>query len=355
MSRVIQIVQRVLLTLCAFLLSLLICEGGARLLGRPILSSEWRLHADWMSLDADVIQVHERFLDDDFYVFAPATELKVVALGDSFTEGACLWSEPEAMYPTLLERQLRDAGVKAAVMNAGMTDSGPDQELRLFKRFILPKVTPDVVVWQFYQNDLYDNIIHAVYTDSDTQRLVPLNAAENWTSVRQRLHDDFPLPEIIKSRSYVFQHLLRLTELTRAAAVPEAHRADPNRWSLRKIELAVEEMNELASTHGFLAFYALVAPQSMYLSSAGDYYGSQMHRLLYDVLSTQERFIEIRVTAPDLKGQGVEIEGAEPSDIAAVVFCDEERDGNTLGDRHFAEIGHDVFATKVAERIMTGL
>ena len=330
-------------------------EIGLRLFSEmPVQSSEWRLHADWMSLNKDLIQIHERFLRDDFYAMSPDAEAVIVALGDSFTEGACVWENPDAMYPAVLERLLSERGFRANVLNAGITDSGPDQELRLFKQYILRKAKPDIVVWQFYQNDLYDNIIHAVYTHSDSDTLVPLNAAENWTYVRQRLHDGFPLPEQIKRGSYAFQHFLRLTELTRNNAVPHEYKGDPEKWSARKVALAVREMNELARRHDFQAYYVLVVPQSRYLSEEADHQ-AQAHQVLYDVLSEQARFINMEVTAHAVDAHGASTSSADRRGVAEVVFCDSTRDGNDVGDRHFNELGHLILAETVAERVLASV
>jgi lysophospholipase L1-like esterase len=79
-------------------------------------------------------------------------DLRVLALGDSYTEG---WGVEETdAYPKVLEREyLR--GVQ--VWNLGVAGYSTDQEYALLRR-TLPRYEPDLILLQFFENDLRDNL-----------------------------------------------------------------------------------------------------------------------------------------------------------------------------------------------------
>ena len=73
--------------------------------------------------------------------------------------------------------------------------------LRAFEREVLSRIDPNVVVWQFYPNDEWDNVAKAVFA-IDGERLVPLDATRNWLHRRQRLYARVPFRETLLSHSY---------------------------------------------------------------------------------------------------------------------------------------------------------
>ena len=98
--------------------------------------------------------INPRFLAGDFYKVTSSAQT-VVMIGDAFTEGT-LSKGPT--YPSVLQNLLLHAGWHVNMVNMGLAKSGPDQHLRLFKQYLLPKLTPDIVIWTFYANDIWDNI-----------------------------------------------------------------------------------------------------------------------------------------------------------------------------------------------------
>jgi hypothetical protein len=104
----------------------------------------------------------------------PVNTFRILCLGDSFTLGSEV--ADEACYPRVLERllnkQARGNGdtVQYEVLNAGVGGYGTFQELLYFKEFAV-KHKPDLVLLQFYSNDVRDNIKfqrhwQALYPDS---------------------------------------------------------------------------------------------------------------------------------------------------------------------------------------------
>ena len=118
----------------------------------PQLSSDWILgHKDRVP-DPDILNISRKFLDPEYYsayLETPSDQM-IIALGDSFTDGypvtRCHKRRPpcprDDSYPGVLERLLSRDDQTISVVRAGMTDSGPDQQLRLFKKYILPHSGP---------------------------------------------------------------------------------------------------------------------------------------------------------------------------------------------------------------------
>lgn len=88
---------------------------------------------------------------DREYAFEKRGKLRVLALGDSFTQG---WGvEGQEAFPKVLESQfLQDV----EVWNLGVVGYSTDQELELLRKTI-EKAKPDFVVLAFYENDIADN------------------------------------------------------------------------------------------------------------------------------------------------------------------------------------------------------
>jgi hypothetical protein len=91
----------------------------------------------------------------------PVNTFRILCLGDSFTLGSEV--ADEVCYPSVLEqllnKQARDQGdtIRYEVLNAGVGGYGTFQELLYFKEFVINH-NPDLVLLQFYSNDVRDNI-----------------------------------------------------------------------------------------------------------------------------------------------------------------------------------------------------
>ena len=113
---------------------------------------------------------------------------------------------------------------------AGMTDSGPDQQLRLFKKYILPTFQPQIVVWQFYTNDTVNNVLYSTYDISDEGALTLLDAKSNWSFRRLSLYNLIPLPESLKKQSRIIKLTMSYFERERFSQVPDNFVDDPREW-----------------------------------------------------------------------------------------------------------------------------
>jgi lysophospholipase L1-like esterase len=320
------------LLVASALFACLVLEAGLRLAGwDPHLQSEWMLDSPDLTLDPDVIIIPRRLLEPEFY--APPAAPLVLAIGDSFTQGFPVG--PTKAYPAVLERLLARRGLAVSARNAGMGDSGPDQQLRLLETRLLPRLHPAVIVWQLYANDVWDNLTKSVYRLAD-DRLVPVSGARHWLARRQRLFDWTPLPAIIKRHSRVFQVLLHAIDRCGRPRKPE----DSVAWSLTKLERELDEFERLARVHGFAAYVVLVRPQSIYLSKQLHGPWDRMWNLEAD-----------RDLARLLQGRPEVIDGYLGDGGGDTLFVDDGRDVAQRGNRHLNERGYARLARVVCRRI----
>ena len=140
----IKLLPNVALILLGLLSGIIAVEVTLRLINyNPYISTDWQLTSLNITLDTDLIMTHPKFFHPEYYG-DPNDNLTIIALGDSFTMGYEM-SRNES-YPRLLKNLLKDSLESVIVFNAGVGDTGTDQQLRLFKKFFLPNVKPDIVI-----------------------------------------------------------------------------------------------------------------------------------------------------------------------------------------------------------------
>lgn len=155
--------------LVSVLIALAVFEGGLRLIGKgpPASILEFDAHTGWRKKpDISVTRKGSEYsvkiatnslglADDELASVAkPAGALRVVVLGDSFTQGFTV--NREDLFVDLLEQRWRAEGRNVDVLNAGTEGWSTDQEVA----WLLDngaKFQPDVVILAAYENDLYWN------------------------------------------------------------------------------------------------------------------------------------------------------------------------------------------------------
>jgi lysophospholipase L1-like esterase len=93
--------------------------------------------------------------DRDFPREKPPGMLRIVSLGDSYTIGYEVAAEDT--FSSVLERELRKAGLPVEVLNAGVSGYSNAEECLYLERE-LSAYSPDLVLVSFYANDLVDNV-----------------------------------------------------------------------------------------------------------------------------------------------------------------------------------------------------
>jgi len=92
---------------------------------------------------------------EDFRLDKPSDVFRVIALGDSMTEGFEV--RQNHTYSVVLERYLNKSGIKAEVFNTGISGCGTAEELIYLENEGI-RYNPDAVVLGFYANDFDDNM-----------------------------------------------------------------------------------------------------------------------------------------------------------------------------------------------------
>jgi lysophospholipase L1-like esterase len=93
--------------------------------------------------------------DRDYSYQKPTGVRRIIVLGDSFTAG--LEVENEQTFCSVLERELRRAGLNVEVLNAGVSGFSTAEECLYLERELM-KYQPDLVIVSFCGNDLDDNV-----------------------------------------------------------------------------------------------------------------------------------------------------------------------------------------------------
>lgn len=97
--------------------------------------------------------------DRDREIDKPSGTYRILALGDSNTFGVIVPAEDT--WTRVLERELRESGVDAEVINMAYPRWGTDNELEALRHEGV-RYRPDVIVLQFTINDLTDNLNESV-------------------------------------------------------------------------------------------------------------------------------------------------------------------------------------------------
>lgn len=134
----------------------------------------------WGAIPYEVRTNARGFRGDEFDLVAPAGRLRIVAIGDSVTDG--FFADNEATYPAELQHYLRARGHDVEVINAARGGGSIDKEYAILKEQGFP-LRPDVVVLTFVTNDIFDirerslddlltRDLHPTRTTTFTQRLL---------------------------------------------------------------------------------------------------------------------------------------------------------------------------------------
>ena len=97
------------------------------------------------------------FVDSEFSITTDSNEIKILCLGDSFTEGD--GSPSDSCYPRQMERILRAKypNRKITVLNAGICGSDPIFGYKIYDS-LMYRYHPDVIVQSVSQQDFYEDI-----------------------------------------------------------------------------------------------------------------------------------------------------------------------------------------------------
>lgn len=205
-------------------------------------------NGEW-NIDRNFIFITQKVEDRIRELSRYSPDKLVITLGDSFTQGDPV--DEKDNYPSQLQSlfSLEDDGNEMSVVNLGVGGYGPDQELKLLHSALEQGARPKIVVWQFFPNDIYENLAQATYTIDAQNQLKAFDVTKNWIFTSQTLYEKFPLPKSIKENSRLVNYLLSYSLSQEYSSVPAEHKGSyeaMEKWAVEKLKLEVASAEELA-------------------------------------------------------------------------------------------------------------
>ena len=117
----------------------------------------------------------------DFEYDKPDGVTRIVVLGDSHTQGFEV--HQDFTFSSIIEKYLDQQGIKAEVLNTGVSGFSTGEALLLLENELL-KYQPDYVVLGFYANDFQDNLKSAFFALDADKNLVATGKTAHVPGVR---------------------------------------------------------------------------------------------------------------------------------------------------------------------------
>ena len=295
----------------------------------PNISWEWQLQANARAPSASSILTLPRFLQEEYYQTADG-ERVIVALGDSFTEGYPVG--PDAAWPALLEKSLDEADTPTRVINMGMGNTGPQQQVRILEDQLLSRIKPDDVIWALYANDLGDDLIQNTF-EIENDQLKSLDGSQHWIYRRLDLWQSLPLPISVRKRSALIRILMHRWEQTL-----HPYRSRDLNAEQHGLDLLLERVADRAARDGFRLWLVLIVPEASYLHEQDPENWSDNW-----IFNEHNRLRKILKHHPNV----FEIDFSDDGRSAEAFFVDTSRDGAEPGDHHFNEEGQRMMTRKL--------
>ena len=120
-----------------------------------IVDNWFHIPEERKTLNMKVRRNSQGFKDYEFSLEKPDNTFRIIALGDSFTEGQ--WVDVNDTWPKQLEKKLNElnSSYQFQVFNFGVGGSCTLEELKLFKEKAI-RYSPDMIILGFYGNDWED-------------------------------------------------------------------------------------------------------------------------------------------------------------------------------------------------------
>lgn len=146
--------------------------------------------------------------DHDYTYDKPKGRIRVLALGDSHTEG--FEAHQDRTFTAIAERYLKAHGVDAEVLNTGISGFGTGEELVFLENEGI-RYHPDVVVLAFCGNDFDDNVKSGLF-DLDEQGHLVARSREFIPGVKiLDVINAIPVTRWLSYNSYLYSFALNTT------------------------------------------------------------------------------------------------------------------------------------------------
>jgi lysophospholipase L1-like esterase len=258
----------------------------------------------------------------------------ILFLGDSFTDAP--WIEKEKSFPHLFSEKLANYNnecIKEIRVSTG--GSGTSQQLAELTK-LTKKINPDLVVWQFCENDVYENIKTPVHKIKN-EKLVFSSAITNFQFWAGYLNQKIPFLK----ESTLGQHLMYLGEKKDVFRNWQANINDGESlrsYNKKFITLLIDEMKELSIKNKFELITTISPLECNFISSDSCYYSKANQKLIEDTLKENSNFISMETE--DYQQESLPF---SPDENFYQQMFNSIEDRNPIGHRHLSELGNLYF------------
>lgn len=189
--------------------------------------------------------------DHDFEYPKPPGRIRVVAIGDSHTQGH--EAHQDYTYAAIIERYLRARGVDAEVLNTGVSGFSTAEAYLLLQHELL-RYQPDYVVLGFFANDYEDNLKAGMFQlDDDGEPVLVKREYVPGVKIQDLIYS-IPGIQWLGENSYFYSVLFNSTwDFLKARRAESAREAIPTEYAVPtksdlsefELQLAAELIDEI--------------------------------------------------------------------------------------------------------------
>lgn len=314
----------------------------------------------WCKITNDVFdapencdQPEEKFVANQVEYFFPEDGISdgeskenceiILFLGDSFTTAP--WTDLGGSYSSIFSKSYaREKNICVKQFRIASGGAGNSQELTRFVDLI-NKINPNLVIWQFYSNDYFENVQHSLH-DIENGKLVRKNALRSTFFWVGFINQKIPF---IKN-STLGQHLLYLGEtkdILRNWPTNPRNKTSILSYNKKIIPMFINNMLELGKKHNFHLITTLAPLECQHRSETEEFcsWDSDFQNSLRKVLVENSNFISMETTTVDstesgkLLGVTTELE----DQMLADKLFNVKKEVLNPGKRHLSEFGNSYF------------
>ena len=260
-------------------------------------------------------------------------QIKILLIGDSFTYGSFVGNDET--YPAQLSKLIKDENV--VVFNGGVPGYGSDQSYYYLTKFLIPKISPNIIIWNFHPSDLEDNKTAPSFKLERKQLKQQLIVGRYLTL--KFLFDSLPLPKSIKkskTANILFSRLKTLQTRDEYLSNPKFAQ-----YSRDKLTKQIEVLERFAKKENIELYYTLMPTLTLLNNNSSDEEIIN-YKILNNVLEKFPKFIdfnnEIKLMSFDQQDKEKQYQNLFTNDIDEPGTEDRWRHLNDLGNKMLAII-----------------
>ena len=259
----------------------------------------------------------------------------ILFLGDSFTDAP--WTSENKKYSYIFTEKyanINNECVKQVLISTGGT--GTSQQWAEFLR-VVNHINPDMVIWQFCENDIYENVRTSVH-EVKNNKLVFTSAIMNTQFWVGFLNQNIPL----LGKSTLGKHLMYIGEkrdVFRSWPADFYLNESVIEYNQKFLNLVLDKMKNKAEKKQF-ELYTTIAPlECNFIQNEDCLPAKNSHKFIENILKEKTNFISMENT----KNNNDETINFSPDDNFYETLFNTTEDKNPIGHRHLSESGNQFF------------